>query len=579
MASAKNILLLFLSDYKPSGRDEPYWFRGRKYIGSQTNDAPTKLLLDLAKEEGRPITDVICIASDKAKSDEMVDGSKSSYARFEEMIGIWAKDSSYDDPIEITPILYDMGIVDIDRRTRLLYRQFNEALDRIVRESGETNVYIDYTGGLRDTSFFMTVIIRYLEFSGIKCRKIVYSKWERELAEDNILYDITFIYELFQLINGASEFAGTGNATTLKMLYEDTDNAEIKDVLEGLISFSNKMSLCRIGDVDDAITSLSVSLGKLERYTEKTDESLYSDMFSSLVPLIRSKMGIRSGENTIEIPKLILWCLDNGMIQQAVTLYIEKMPEYYLDNKMIPYALFDWDKDVATNLGGSQAATKIYSTLFDVIQAKADPVLKLKVVLEEIDVAEIRRTKDPDKVDEVILLRMAALQKTHPQFERQIAELRNLMKMIMNPDSKAAKHKKIYGKGLNRKASSLYMDAVNMNAVRHFLLYHDKERFEQYKRENDMGTHAKKVLAIKGVNKVDDLDEQEKQKLKSIMAYYEIAKIIRNKLNHANDAENNEDEMSALEYFAKEGFIQGIDIMDYYTISSILQRGLEETTL
>lgn len=30
-------------------------------------------------------------------------------------------------------------------------------------------------------------------------------------------------------------------------------------------------------------------------------------------------------------PKLIWWCAENGMLQQALTIYTEKMPIYYLN--------------------------------------------------------------------------------------------------------------------------------------------------------------------------------------------------------------------------------------------------------
>ena len=39
----------------------------------------------------------------------------------------------------------------------------------------DKNIYIDYTGGMRDISFLMTAVIQFLEFSGHPCKKIVYS--------------------------------------------------------------------------------------------------------------------------------------------------------------------------------------------------------------------------------------------------------------------------------------------------------------------------------------------------------------------------------------------------------------------
>ena len=40
-------------------------------------------------------------------------------------------------------------------------------------------------------------------------------------------------------------------------------------------------------------------------------------------------------ENTSDIPTIIKWCVERGFIQQALTMYVEKVPQYIVKNKII----------------------------------------------------------------------------------------------------------------------------------------------------------------------------------------------------------------------------------------------------
>ena len=49
-----------------------------------------------------------------------------------------------------------------------------------------------------------------------------------------------------------------------------------------------------------------------------------------MVKLIRKKFGM-GDEGNLSYLQLISWCVENNMLQQALVLYIEKMPEYYVE--------------------------------------------------------------------------------------------------------------------------------------------------------------------------------------------------------------------------------------------------------
>ena len=47
---------------------------------------------------------------------------------------------------------------------------------------------VDYTGGLRDTSYLITLIAQYLEFLGIRMIKVIYSN-----NNDKTIHSITYL--------------------------------------------------------------------------------------------------------------------------------------------------------------------------------------------------------------------------------------------------------------------------------------------------------------------------------------------------------------------------------------------------
>lgn len=235
----KNVaLLLFLSDYKAGSKQEDYYENVDKdpvSSGAQTNDAPVKYLLETALKDDKLNPDrklsVLCITSnqvmtDKVKEDE--NGETKEFTMWERFRNYFTRYIIEDlgcgkDSFEFISIPYDY-----DKRTKQLsnestdqmaQRIFGEISDKL-EKNDISDVYVDYTGGLRDIAFLMTTIIRYLEFNGINCQKVVYSQYFRDKDKKNRIYNITYIYEMFQMINGVNEFVTTGRAAVLNEIFQ-----------------------------------------------------------------------------------------------------------------------------------------------------------------------------------------------------------------------------------------------------------------------------------------------------------------------------------------------------------------------
>ena len=128
---------------------------------------------------------------------------------------------------------------------------------------------MDCTGGLRDTTFLMIMIIRYLEYHGMPCKEVVYSKMplrkkvqtavkvgnpvskesqsankeiqsvQKETQPAGEICQVNNVYRMFQLLNGVDQFTRTGNADLLKLCYQENDNPMITKLLDTIVEFSH----------------------------------------------------------------------------------------------------------------------------------------------------------------------------------------------------------------------------------------------------------------------------------------------------------------------------------------------------
>ena len=397
----KNIaVLLFLSDYKAGSKEADYrYVNGEIYKGKQTNDAPVECLLKMALAKSAGLEDlksgsklklgqdkklyILCITSYKVMTGE----GKTAWVNFQDTVKTLQEKYIEKDeecklnPIEVISIPYDYRgegdnytqfSEEEEDTNRMAQRIFGDISAKLT-ENGISDVYVDYTGGMRDISFLMTTIVRYLEFEGINCQKIVYSQYSRDNSDYNRIRDITYIYEMFQMINGVNEFVTTGRANALNDIFkaerdkaEDKgkkgDYEEVKNLLENMVAFSNAMSICDVSKIDDYLDEISKSIDRLMPSSdiggtssndndsednnlgdkEKSDnQDLKIAMLKQLLDLMKKKMYLNDlGKKDYDL-KLIKWCVENNMLQQALTLVEDKMPGVYFGIGLLTYEFRD----------------------------------------------------------------------------------------------------------------------------------------------------------------------------------------------------------------------------------------------
>ncbi len=529
------ILLLFLSDYKEGIKPVRYTAEGpdgkeQYFDGMQTNDAPVKYLICKAAENGDLIQKILYIVTEKVRKNK-------DHKKFEQMVESYIQSDEKlrglyrDQEITYQEIAYTDSKRETSVRAVEVYRQI--ASGSGFDQGTKKNVYIDYTGGLRDISFLMTVIIRYLEYHDIFCKEIVYSNWY-----DQKIYSIFCIYDMFQLLSGVHQFVSTGNAELLETCYQKENDEDTKELLSQIVQFSHVMSLCDVEKVDQIMENLQKGLDRYEEKKEK--ESFFSEIFSDMISLIRKKLNIQKDQK-YTYPHLIKWCLDNHMVQQALTLYVEKMPQYYYESGLLELP----EKKRRVKPGATEASTAFYVELYDSI---AEPK-ELRQFAERLRCGYESMMQKYSSLETLPAARFRHLEicmKTDPE-KRAVQRLVNFLRIKYEGNTTAIFVPYTQERWVSRPKTMNAFVKILLNDTRwqHYFLYNNTEKYEKLK----TGTYEKKVNAL---DKLRDYtgdipgSNVSNKELYHMMKYYLPLKMIRNRINHASEEGTEEDEKNAL---------------------------------
>ena len=193
--------------------------------------------------------------------------------------------------------------------------------------AGETVLHVDLTGGMRDINMMMLDLTRLLEYSGLKIGTLVYSDLGKKKVEE-----LKNIYDLFQLIAGVEEFVNFGSVTALKNYYADKNlSASLKKLLDAMENFAEAIKLCHYGQFHDAIINLHDAVKNFAPAPDDVQDIL----MARLIGRIREDYYWLIVNRDLDDLEVIRWCLEKDYIQQALTLYTERIPEYLGEKRLI----------------------------------------------------------------------------------------------------------------------------------------------------------------------------------------------------------------------------------------------------
>ncbi len=193
-------------------------------------------------------------------------------------------------------------------------------------------LHADMTGGMRNVSMVMVELMRYMQYNGVTVGHVLYSNYAGGKGHVEEQADI---YRFFDLIAGAEEFTRFGSVEGLKDYFQafPQKSPKLSSLLERMEHFADEMRLCHRGGFDRAIADLQEGLEQFEqRNRAATDNTIADALMELLIPRIKKDYEVLWKKDAIA---RIRWCLKRQYLQQALTLYIETIPEYILEHHII----------------------------------------------------------------------------------------------------------------------------------------------------------------------------------------------------------------------------------------------------
>ncbi len=294
MAKKAQKIVLFLSIPRDAAQERLYSCpKGGDVTGRQTNEAPVKYLL----RENQHISEILCILTPEAR--------QHAWQPFQTMV---AQENA---KVVCTPIPFEK---ESDFQS--------EVLPEILHHTTDTEkIFLETTGGLRDAIMYLLLISRALSYTGVKTAGAVYSNFGSAEKGKGEVVDISQLIELFDLIGGMQELTSFGNIKSLRGYYVKREHApEIDSLLDAVERLWECITLCRPNQISECMSQFNQALEQVEKCSDP--------LIRALLPAFRNKFGER-----LTIPGLIKWCIQSDMLQQALTVYKERIPYYILTER------------------------------------------------------------------------------------------------------------------------------------------------------------------------------------------------------------------------------------------------------
>lgn len=193
-----------------------------------------------------------------------------------------------------------------------------------IRKTPRANLYMDIHGGLRLHQQIMSSVISLLDIEGIPVQPAnVYSVEYNDVSK---IVEASESVQINKFVSGMNELTKYGRIGSLKEYLEkhikDSKNHTLNNLLTTLESIANDIQFCNVAQFEKDLKNISGCLSAVEQQS-------FTD---SLLPLfledVRNTFGKLSG-SSISVPDEIIWCLEKGFYQQALSITEAKMPAYF----------------------------------------------------------------------------------------------------------------------------------------------------------------------------------------------------------------------------------------------------------
>lgn len=390
-------------------------------------------------------------------------------------------------------------------------KDISELLDKICSEIHPSDsVYIDAAGGQRNFSNIIQLLTKILNYKGIKNPYTLYADIQNKPA---FIGDTSEFQKMTKLADAFNEFMTTGKSRQLSSYYSlNMTITDFNELLKLMNEFSDKIQLGDIDNLEEIIIKLDSCIKKCENVTDSFN--IGTVILKQFLPVIRNKL-IGNLDGKVDYLKIIEWCVENNLIQQALTLFVEKIPMYLFDTRVITYSgnILEARKNFDLQKNPLASNWDSYAFYSEILEQKENLAIELERYIE----FGISPNSENGKNAVKILNRMKN-------------EWNNLSKFEL--DYKYLVDKKIQS---------------NISDFAKFKTSIKNDRKVMYKllgieEENNLDTYEKKFKAIEKIRSSDFNFSSFKfnaspKKIAEIYYAYIYVKMLRNRINHASSEE------------------------------------------
>lgn len=199
-----------------------------------------------------------------------------------------------------------------------------EKILNIAKDDSDINIYLDVAGGKRINFIFIQLLTKLLSFYG-------YGVHAYYADVDGTIVDMKLSFEHMKILDAVNEFVRRGSAESLRACFGETDARTVNSLLLAMEDFENSIQLCDI-NLSDKLARVSENLRGMEN-VGGSGSGLF--VIRTMIPLIREKFHISEDNSELGELGIVRWCLENGLIQQALTIFNETVKNIIINDRII----------------------------------------------------------------------------------------------------------------------------------------------------------------------------------------------------------------------------------------------------
>ena len=359
-------------------------------FASHTNESIFKTLIEMREiKNSGGINKVIALVSKKVLKEKDTNyEDKTAYSYYESLIKRYSP---------------NIKIEKIETENENGIKEIAEILDELCKCINiDDVVYIDIAGGRRTTSNVIQLLAKLLKYKGVKNPYSLYSDIN---GPEGVISETSSFIKMTDLLDAFNEFMTTGKSYKLSECMERSSNSldlKIKALLEAMRKFSDKIQIGNIENLDLAVNELEKNIHACERINNSSNIEIV--ILKQFLPVIKDKL---IGDNEkISYIKIVKWCLDNRLIQQALTIFVEKIPIYIFEQGIIK-TVVDVSKEKENyqrnRIGMDPADWEVKVFYTDILNINNDLIGELKKCLKGYEYLKTEYVKT-EKVRNVLWL-------------------------------------------------------------------------------------------------------------------------------------------------------------------------------